>query len=96
MNVLTSTSVMLFWDLPLPRYRNGPILAYSLMVKDAVTGSILQSSILLSRTITISGLQPYTPYNFTLSARTSVGYGPPDTITGVTLEDCKLHCRYYK
>lgn len=89
---LTSTSIVVSWEPPLPQYRNGPILAYNVTVTNAVTDSFVHSSIVpTTTTTTIGGLQPFTPYSFTLSARTSVGYGPPDTLTEVTLEDCKLN-----
>ena len=78
------------WEAPLPQFRNGPILAYSLTVTDTISHSVVYSSTLPTTATVISGLQPFTPYNFTLSARTSVGFGPSDTQTEVTLEDCKL------
>ena len=85
---LTATSISVEWEAPLPQFRNGPILAYSLTVTDTISNSVVYSSTLPTTATVISGLQPFTPYNFTLSARTSVGFGPSDTQTEVTLEEC--------
>lgn len=89
--VLTSTSILILWEPPLEQYRNGPILAYNLTVEDGVTGVQLHSSILTATSFVLDELQPYTLYNVSLSARTSVGYGPFETQSVTTLEDCKMH-----
>lgn len=41
--VLSSTSIEVAWDLPLPHNRNGPITAYNLTVTDQVTGILVLS-----------------------------------------------------
>ncbi len=87
---LTSTQILVSWDLPLPHFRNGPILAYNLTVTDTTTGMVVWSSTVLTTSATVSSLRAFTTYNFTLSARTSVGYGPNDTVSEITLQDSKL------
>ncbi len=84
---LTSESMLLTWDLPLPQYRNGPILAYNLTVTDQAQGVVVETSILLTTSIVVSSLQPFTVYVFALSARTSVGYGPFGNTSEITLQD---------
>lgn len=88
---LSSTSMIVSWSPPIQQFRNGPILAYNFTVTESSTGLVVQSSILLTTTATIFSLVPFTTYNFTLSARTSVGYGPSDTISAITLEDSKQY-----
>ena len=87
---VTSTAILVMWDLPLPQFRNGPILAYNLTVTDTTTGMVVQSSIVLTTSTIVYSLRPFTTYNFTLSAHTSVGYGPNDTVSEITLQDSKL------
>lgn len=86
---LSSTSMLVSWSPPLQQFRNGPILAYNFTVMEASTDTVVQSSILLTTYATVFSLRPFTDYNFTVSARTSVGYGPSDTITEITLQDSK-------
>ena len=84
---LSSDSMLLIWDPPLLENRNGPILAYNLTVTDQITGLVIQSSVLLNTSAVVYSLQPFSVYNFTLSARTSVGYGPSETVSQITLQD---------
>lgn len=84
---LSANSIHVSWDPPLPHLRNGPILVYNLTVTDVSTGLTLQSTILQVTSHTVTSLRPFSTYGFTLSARTSVGYGPENTISGTTLED---------
>ena len=87
---VTATQILVTWDPPLPQFRNGPILAYNLTVTDTTMGMVVWSSIVLTTSDTVSSLRAFTTYNFTLSARTSVGYGPNDTAAEITLQDSKL------
>ena len=87
---LTATEILVTWDPPLSQFRNGPILAYSLIATDAATGKIIQSSTELTTSAIVSSLRAFTTYNFTLAARTSVGYGPNETVFETTLQDSKI------
>ena len=88
---LTSETMLVTWDLPLPQYRNGPILAYNLTVMDPARGVLVETSILLTTSSVVLSLRPFTVYVFYLSARTSVGYGPVGNTSEVTLQDSKCY-----
>ena len=88
---LTASQIQVTWDPPPPTQRNGPILAYNFTATDTTTGLLVRSAILASRTTTVVSLRPFTRYEFTLSAGTSVGYGPSDSVTELTLEDSMLY-----
>ena len=84
---ITATQILVSWDPPPPEHRNGPILAYNFTATDASTGLVVSSAILQTRSSLVSSLRPFTLYNFTLSARTSVGYGPSGSAVETTLQD---------
>jgi hypothetical protein len=82
---LSSTSVQLSWDLPLPEYRNGIVRQYIIHVQLPV-GEIL-SYATSSNSYAISGLRPYTTYFFSVAAVT-VGEGPTtERIVAQTVTD---------
>ena len=88
---LSSTSVQLSWDLPLPEYRNGIVRQYIVHVELPV-GEIL-SYTTSSNSYTISGLRPYTTYFFSVAAIT-IGEGPAtERIVAQTVTDgTSIHC----
>ena len=88
---LSSTSVEASWEPPLPHYRNGPITAYNLTITEQLTGIHVQSLVVLNTTTLVISLRPFTTYNFAVSARNSVGYGPSQTTSQITPEDSKDH-----
>lgn len=88
---LTSSQILITWDPPLQELRNGPILAYNFTVLDTATGFIITSSVISTTSTTVSSLRPFTVYSIAVSARTSVGFGPYDSIEVTTLEDCKSY-----
>ncbi len=82
---LSSTSVQLSWDLPLPEYRNGIVRQYIIHVQLPV-GEIL-SYATSSNSYAVSGLRPYTTYFFSVAAVT-VGEGPTtERIVAQTITD---------
>ena len=84
---IAASQIRVSWDLPLPPQRNGPILAYNFTARDTTTGLLVRSAILLNRTTIVVSLRPFTRYEFTVSARTSVGYGPSGNVSEFTLQD---------
>lgn len=86
---LGSASVEVVWYLPLPQHRNGPISAYSLTVTEQSTGIPVLSVVVLNTSVVITYLRPFTTYDFSVSARNSVGYGPARTVSQITPEDSK-------
>ena len=85
---VTSTSVTISWNPPAPENQNGVITGYVINLTLTV-GSEEVSQYLSSRdNITIGSLHPFTTYNFTVAAQTSVGTGPYTTSSTVmTPED---------
>ena len=89
---LSSSEIQITWDPPPQENRNGPILAYNFTALDSATGNVIISRVVVSTYTLVLYLRPFTFYTFTLSARTSIGFGPEDSVTERTLEDCKsLH-----
>lgn len=85
---LSSTSIFLSWDPPLPGERNGDITGYVINVTDLNTGETQQFLTSLASNRTFDNLGPFTVYLATISARTAVGVGPFSGISNVrTLED---------
>ena len=70
---LSSTSVQLSWDLPLPEHRNGIVRQYTVHVELPV-GEIL-TYMTSSTSYAVSSLRPYTTYFFSVAAVT-IGAGP--------------------
>ena len=88
---LTSHSIALLWEPPLPEDRNGPISGYRINVSIVETGETLVLSSVTPR-IHLNTLIPYTTYVFTITASTDVGYGPySSTFVIRTLEEGTIH-----
>lgn len=87
--IINSTSIEVTWDPPLPHHRNGLITAYNVTVVEQLSGTRVFSSVLLNTSALVTSLRPYTTYNFVVLARTSVGYGPAQTVSDTTPEDSK-------
>lgn len=88
---ISSTSVVVTWDRPLPHHRNGPITAYNLTVTEQLTGVRVLSLVVLITSEVVISLRPFTTYDFAVSARNSVGYGPHQSVSQITPEDSKYN-----
>ena len=88
---LSSTSIEIIWDPPLPHYRNGPITAYNITVIEQLSRIRALSLVVFNTTsLVVTSLRPFTTYNFIVSARNSIGYGPSTTLSHITPEDSEL------
>ena len=74
-SISSSRSVSLTWLPPPPEDWNGPLLGYSIVIRQLDNGDTKEY---FSNTIatTIDSLQPHTSYVVFLSAQTSAGNGP--------------------
>lgn len=87
--LLSSTSVQLSWEPPLPEERNGIIRQYTVRAEIAV-GEFL-SSTTRSTHYTVAGLNPFTTYFFSVAAIT-IGEGPiTERIVAQTLTAGMFH-----
>lgn len=87
---VTSRSIVLQWEPPLPEDRNGPITSYSINVSVVDTGETLALTS-ITPLLYLDMLLPYTEYAFTIAAHTEVGYGPSSTAISITtLEEGKI------
>ena len=77
---------MLRWNKPLFETQNGNIIGYSIRVtdKNGVTYTLLDTT---NMTITVSSLKTSTTYYVSVSARTSVGFGPFSQPISVTTKN---------
>ena len=82
---VTSTSVTLQW-LP-PKYPNGVIIQYSIEYDGNITDEFGDNLSDKKMNGTITGLSPDTIYVLKMKAFTSVGPGPP---VSLTVRTCKL------
>ena len=83
---ISARSASLSWELPVESGRNGIIISYSVACTDAQSNPIISDEV-TETSFTVEGLQPYSQYNCTVAASTSVGEGPPAYLTFDTLED---------
>ena len=84
---LTSTSIVLHWDPPLPDEQNGVITHYSFNLTSADMRETYQS-ILNASTVEMDNLSPFTIYLCVIAAGTNIGTGPFSPVyTLQTLED---------
>jgi len=96
---LSSTAFLLNWVQPLESERNGDIIGYTVNVTNLDSQQVQQFSVGLVSNYTIYNLKPFTIYESTVSARTSVGFGPySSSVYVTTLEDgmkCNTVSFYY-
>ena len=86
---LSSTSLVLMWDLPQLEQQNGPIVGYSVRVTRVDSGDIFEWDT-NSTVVTIDSLVPYTLYEWRVAAQTIAGTGPfSNPLTEQTLPDGK-------
>ena len=87
---VTSTTIRLRWELPLPEDRNGEIVGYSVRITSLET-SEMNVQFVLNKELELTGLRPFITYSLVVAAQTAVGIGPYSRIILVqTLEDGEL------
>lgn len=85
--ILSSRSVRLTWELPLPEKRNGKITGYTIVIENVDTGEKFELST-AERALSVDTLRPYMNYQFSVAASTEVGQGPSSLeISLLTPED---------
>ena len=72
---MTSHSLFLIWNPPLPEDQNGVIIRYTVNISVLVTMQMFQL-FTDNNSITVLSLRPYTTYSFAIAAETAVGEGP--------------------
>lgn len=83
--VQSSSSVTLSWMPPLLDEQNGVLTGYTLNITETGSGVTTQRTLPSSQTsITVTSLLPFTTYSYAISASTSVGPGPFNTLLTVT------------
>ena len=92
--VIDSRSILLSWDPPVADQRNGILRHYFVsLVSDA--GIETRNITASQRSLTVTGLRPYTEYSCTVRAGT-VRTGPPTAaLLRTTFEDGMLHIYNY-
>ena len=81
--IISSRSILLSWDLPLPEDRNGEITRYTVSVTNTETGETNELST-AETSLTVGSLTPYKNYYFAVAASTSAGQGPSTLAIYVT------------
>jgi len=85
---VSPTSFILNWEKPLENERNGDIIGYIINVTNLDTEQVQQVMIGLISNYTFSNWKPFTIYESTVSAQTSVGFGSfSSSVYVTTLED---------
>ena len=74
-NPLSSHSVLFYWDPVQEGQRNGPITSYVISSLDLKGGNQILVHV-QSSPYNLSGLSPYTDYEFFITAANSIGFGP--------------------
>lgn len=74
-SVLNPTTVMLTWSPPPTADRNGLITAYTVIITNSDT-SERNVYVTNATTVTVTSLNPYTTYEYSVAANTTVGIGP--------------------
>ena len=77
--VITSTAATLQWLPPSPSERNGIIIGYNITIEDSLSGIEQDVLYSLRPILTINFLEPYTMYQYSIAAVTTVGQGPYST-----------------
>ena len=91
-NATSSRSMILSWDPPGQNLRNGIIQSYSIRCSsDDHIGFVFQRTITASsRSVSMTGLNPFTSYNCCVATITTNGNGPYSCDSGSTLKGGEL------
>lgn len=74
-NVLSSDTIELEWDLPEAEDHNGIIISYIVEINAIDTGERFQLTS-ISSALTVNNVNPFTTYSCRIAARTIAGTGP--------------------
>ena len=91
--VLSSTSVQLSWEPPIPTAHNGILRTYRILIvnNNNNNNNNDNSAILVDSSVTthnISNLTPFTNYSFQVRAENNAGVGPySEAVNVTTLQD---------
>ena len=89
-DVENSTTAHLSWDPPPPSDHNGVITVYTITVLNKETDEEMEFTA-ITTTFTVTDLDPFTNYGFSVTSNTAVGMGPESNIESFqTAEDGKL------
>ncbi len=92
--VISSTKIEISWDPPKPSLQNGPVQSYTIIVFEVTTNLTTQEhQDFLHSTIILTGLHPNYEYEISVAAYT-VGLGPSDALSFLTLEDSMSNSLY--
>ena len=72
---MTSSSVTLLWDPPIPDDQNGVIVSYVIKFVNLNNNDIFELNT-SSESLLVSMLAPFTDYVWSVSAATAIGFGP--------------------
>ena len=91
------SSVRFSWTPPRDENQNGRIVAYTINITETGSGAIIQRTVPGAQTtITVSPLMPFTAYDVSIVASTTVGIGPFSTLITInTPEDSKGYLTMY-
>ena len=88
--VRSGTEVTLSWQPPPFQDQNGPITYYFLIVRELVFGLGESQTNVTTLSYTLTGLEEYNNYSFTIAAATEKGLGPYTMVYNFTTkEDCE-------
>ena len=87
-SVVAATSVYLTWSPPFIPYGN--IVSYTILIEEGLIGGNVTTLVVNSSSDTVTGLLPFTYYNFSVAASTRIGTGPYSIISTKTLQDSKF------
>ncbi|XP_019848636.1 PREDICTED: phosphatidylinositol phosphatase PTPRQ-like [Amphimedon queenslandica] len=76
---ITSTAATIHWSPPSPSERNGIIVGYNITIEDSLSDIGQDVLYSLRPILTINFLEPYTVYQYSIAAVTTVGQGPYST-----------------
>ena len=97
--VLSSTSIMVTWEVIPPVDQNGIIITYEVLYEPLETfdGMIMERRLNTTNLVAnLSRLQEFVNYSISVRGYTIVGPGNySEPITVMTLEDCKSHIKYF-
>jgi hypothetical protein len=85
--VRSSTEVTLSWQPPPFQDQNGPITYYSLIVRELVFGLGESQTNVTTHSYTLTGLEEYNNYSFTIAAATEKGLGPYSMVYNFTTKE---------